>query len=219
MIDFFKQVLDFILHIDQHLIELTTQYGLYIYVILFSILFCETGLVVTAILPGDSLLFTAGALCSSGNLNFASVILFLAGGAILGNQVNFYIGRWLAPRMEKMHYKWINKEYIERTQKFYEKHGGKALVIGRFLPIIRTFVPLVAGIGKMNPGKFLYYNIIGAVCWIPPLTYIGYLFGNIPFVKNNFSIVIIIIIVVSALPLYIGLWNRKKLMKKVEEFE
>lgn len=217
--DFFKQIIDFILHIDKHLVELTTQYGIYIYFILFTILFCETGLVVTAILPGDSLLFAAGALSSSGNLNLLYVILFMIVGAILGNQCNFYIGRWLGPRLSTMNTKWINKEYIERTQRFYDKHGGKALIIGRFLPIIRTFVPLVAGIGKMNAGKFLYYNIVGALIWIIPLTSLGYWFGNIPFVKNNFSLVIIVIIIVSAMPLYIGLWNRKKLMKKVDEFQ
>ncbi|MEO6190826.1 MAG: DedA family protein [Saprospiraceae bacterium] len=217
--DFFRQIIDFVLHIDKHLIELTTEYGIYIYFILFGILFCETGLVVTAILPGDSLLFAAGALCSSGNLNIVNVLIFMIVGAILGNQLNFYIGRWLGPRLSQMKTKWINKEYIERTQRFYEKYGGIALIIGRFLPIIRTFVPLVAGIGRMHAGKFLSYNIIGAVLWIIPLTLLGYLFGNIPFVKNNFTIVILIIIVVSAMPLYIGIWNRKKLMKKVKEFE
>ncbi|MCC6816501.1 MAG: DedA family protein [Saprospiraceae bacterium] len=217
--DFFRQLVDFVLHIDKHLVELTTEYGIYIYFILFTILFCETGLVVAAILPGDSLLFAAGALSSSGNLNLYYTMLFIIVGAILGNQSNFYIGRWLGPRLSTLNTKWINKEYIERTQKFYEKHGGKALIIGRFLPIIRTFVPLVAGIGKMNAGKFLIYNIVGALVWVIPLTVLGYWFGNIPFVKNNFSIVILIIIVVSAMPLYIGLWNRKKLLSKVKDFE
>ncbi len=217
--EFIRQIIDFILHIDQHLVELTTQYGGYIYGILFIILFTETGLVVTAILPGDSLLFAAGALCSSGNLNLINTMLFMMIGAILGNQLNFYIGRWVGPRLQNLHTKWINKEYIERTQRFYDKHGGKALVIGRFLPIIRTFVPLVAGIGNMNAGRFVFYNIIGAVLWIIPLTLLGYLFGNIPFVKNNFTMVILIIIVISAMPLYIGLWNRKKLFKKVREME
>lgn len=217
--EFIRQLIDFILHIDQHLIELTTQYGGYIYGILFIILFTETGLVVTAILPGDSLLFAAGALCSSGNLNLINTMLFMITGAILGNQLNFYIGRWAGPRLQNLHTKWINKEYIERTQRFYDKHGGKALVIGRFLPIIRTFVPLVAGIGNMNAGRFVFYNIIGALLWIIPLTLLGYLFGNIPFVKNNFTMVILLIIVISAMPLYIGLWNRKKLFKKVREME
>ncbi|MEP7196995.1 MAG: DedA family protein [Saprospiraceae bacterium] len=217
--DLIRQLIDFVLHVDKHLIELTTQYGFYIYIILFAILFCETGFVVTAILPGDSLLFAAGALASSGNLKIVEVIIFMIVGAILGNQLNFYIGRWLGPRLEVRNFKWINREYINRTHKFYEKHGGKALIIGRFLPIIRTFVPLVAGIGKMNAAKFLLYNIFGAIVWIIPLTLLGYLFGNIPFVKNNFTIVILIIIIVSALPLYIGIWNRKKIMKKVNEFE
>lgn len=217
--NFFRHIVDFVLHIDIHLVELTSEYGIYIYFILFAILFCETGLVVTAILPGDSLLFAAGALCSSGNLNIINTILFMIVGAILGNQLNFYIGRWIGPRLETLESKWIKKEYIIRTQKFYDKHGGKALVLGRFLPIIRTFVPLVAGIGKMNAGRFLFYNFIGAVLWIIPLTFLGYLFGNIPFVKNNFTMVILVIIVVSAMPLYIGIWNRKKIFNKVKDFE
>ncbi len=219
MMDLIRKLIDFVLHIDKHLVELTTQYGIYIYFILFTILFCETGLVVTAILPGDSLLFAAGALSASGNLNLLYVMLFMIVGAILGNQCNFYIGRWLGPRLPNLNSKWLKKEHIERTQRFYEKHGGKALIIGRFLPIIRTFVPLVAGIGNMRAAKFLVYNIVGALVWIIPLTCLGYWFGNLEFVKKNFTIVILIIIVVSAMPLYIGIWNRKKLMKKVDEFE
>ncbi len=216
--DFIRQVIDFILHVDKHLVDLTTEYGIYIYFILFGILFCETGLVVTAILPGDSLLFAAGALCSSGNLSVVNVMLFMMVGAILGNQLNFYIGKWIGPRLERIESRWVNRENIIKAQRFYHRYGGVALIIGRFLPIIRTFVPLVAGIGNMNAAKFLMYNIAGAILWIIPLTMLGFWFGNIPFVKNNFTVVILIIIVISAMPLYIGLWNRKKLMKKVDDF-
>ncbi|MBK7810184.1 MAG: DedA family protein [Saprospiraceae bacterium] len=214
--DILRQLLDFLLHIDAHLIELTGQYGIYIYLILFLILFSETGLVVAAILPGDSLLFAAGALSSSGNLNIWIVMGCCIVGAILGNTVNFYIGRWLGPRIFDEDSRFFKKDYLIRTQKFYDKHGGKALVIGRFLPLIRTFVPLVAGVGNMTASKFSYYNIVGAFLWIIPLCSLGYLFGNIPFVKNNFSIVILIIIVISALPLLITFFNRKKLFGKVK---
>lgn len=214
--DLLRQLLDFLLHIDAHLIELTTNYGIYIYLILFFILFSETGLVVAAILPGDSLLFAAGALSSSGNLNLIVVMACCITGAILGNTVNFYIGRWLGPRVFDEDSKYFKRDYLIRTQKFYDKHGGKALIIGRFLPLIRTFVPLVAGIGNMSGSRFSYYNIIGAFLWIIPLCGIGYLFGNIPFVKNNFSLVIIIIIIVSAMPLMITIFNRKRFFKKIK---
>ncbi len=209
-----RYLLDFLLHVDTHLVELTTNYGIYIYLILFLILFSETGLVVAAILPGDSLLFAAGALSSSGNLNLFIVMACCIVGAILGNTVNFYIGRWAGHRIFEEDSRYFKKEYLVRTQKFYDKHGGKALVIGRFLPLIRTFVPLVAGIGSMHAGRFSYYNILGALLWIIPLCTIGYLFGNIPFVRNNFSIVILCIIVLSAMPLFIGILNRKALFKK-----
>ncbi|MBK9271156.1 MAG: DedA family protein [Saprospiraceae bacterium] len=214
--DILRQLLDFLLHIDAHLIELTSQYGVYIYLILFLILFSETGLVVAAILPGDSLLFAAGALSSSGNLNIWVVMGCCIVGAILGNTVNFYIGRWLGPRIFEEDSRLFKKDYLIRTQKFYDKHGGKALIIGRFLPLIRTFVPLVAGVGNMASSKFSYYNILGAFLWIPPLCGLGYLFGNIPFVKNNFSLVILLIIFISALPLFLTILNRKSFFKKIK---
>ncbi len=209
-----NQIIDFVLHVDKHLVELTSQYGTYIYIILFLILFSETGLVVMAVLPGDSLLFAAGALASSGNLNVFTIMFVCIIGAFLGNTLNFYIGKWLGPKVFERNNPYLKKEYLIRTQNFYEKHGGKALIIGRFLPLIRTFVPLVAGIGNMNFFKFTIYNIIGAILWIIPLTLIGYLFGNLPFVKNNFTIVILCIIVISAMPLFIGILNRKRLIKK-----
>ena len=214
-----KQILDFLLHVDVHLVELTTQYGIYIYMILFLILFSETGLDVAAILPGDSLLFAAGAMASSGNLDLLTVMFVCILGAILGNTVNFFIGKWLGPKVFEQDSKYFRKDYLIKTQKFYEKHGGKALIIGRFLPLIRTFVPLVVGIGKMNAGRFTYYNVLGAVLWIIPLTSIGYWFGNIPFVKNNFSLVIIFIIIVSAMPLFITIINRKRIFSKTKIFD
>ncbi len=200
--------IDFILHLDRHLSELVLQYHFWIYLILFLIIFCETGLVVTPILPGDSLLFAAGALAAidaSGTLNAVWLWLLLMIAAILGNEVNFRIGRAVGPRAFSGNFRWLKREYLLRTQSFYDKHGGKTIVLSRFIPIIRTFAPFVAGVGMMQRRKFAAYNLLGAFAWLTIFIWGGYLFGNVPLIKENFGIVTIVIIVVSLLPVAWGL--------------
>ena len=204
MVEIIQQLAEFILHIDDHLVELTQQYGIYIYIILFLILFAETGLVITPFLPGDSLLFAAGALCASGNMNVVLLISICVAAAILGNITNFYIGKFVGPKLLQQKSKWIKEDYLIKTQKFYDKHGGKALILGRYLPFVRTFVPFVAGIGLMNESKFNLYNIVGALAWIVPIVLVGYWFGNIPFVKENFSLIVLCILIISLIPLIAG---------------
>ncbi|MDK4576607.1 DedA family protein [Kingella kingae] len=197
-------IIDFILHIDQHLVALTAQYGAWLYAILFWIVFCETGLVVTPFLPGDSLLFAAGAVAaaSQGNLNVHAVVGVLLIAAILGDTVNFAIGKYFGAKLfANPNSKIFKQEYLHKTHAFYEKYGGKTIILARFVPIVRTFAPFVAGMGDMNYSKFIRYNIIGALAWVLSLTYLGYLFGNLPMVKDNFGKVVIGIIVVSVLPM------------------
>ncbi len=205
--DWINQLLDFILHIDNHLVELVQQYGIYIYIILFIILFCETGLVIAPFLPGDSLLFAAGALAASGNMNILLLGLTCIVAAFLGNQVNFIVGKFFGPKIFETERKYLKKDHLNKTQEFYEKHGGKALIIGRYLPFIRTFVPFVAGVGQMNSYRFTYFNIVGALLWIVPILGIGYLFGNIQYVKDNFSMIILAILIISVLPMIIGVFS------------
>lgn len=198
------QLIDFILHIDQHLAALSAQYGLWIYAILFLIVFCETGLVVTPFLPGDSMLFAAGAVAaaSQGSLNVHLLVAVLLVAAVVGDAVNFAIGKYFGEKLfANPDSKVFKQEYLAKTHAFYEKYGGKTIILARFVPIVRTFAPFVAGMGKMHYGQFLHYNIVGAVAWVFSLTYLGYWFGNIPLVKNNFGIVIIGIIVISVLPM------------------
>lgn len=178
------------------------EYGAWIYAILFAVIFCETGLVVTPFLPGDSLLFVAGAVAAAGELNVHLLFALLAGAAFLGNAVNYSIGRWLAPRLfRNARSRWLNPQHLERAHAFYERHGGKAVVISRFLPIIRTYVPFVAGMARMHPREFLAYNAGGAVLWAGGLLYAGYFFGNIPWIRGNLTAIIVGIVVVSLLPL------------------
>lgn len=205
--DWINQLLDFILHIDNHLVELVQQYGIYIYIILFIILFCETGLVIAPFLPGDSLLFAAGALAASGNMNILLLGLTCVVAAFLGNQVNFIVGKFFGPKIFETERKYLKKDHLNKTQEFYEKHGGKALIIGRYLPFIRTFVPFVAGVGQMNSYRFTYFNIVGALLWIVPILGIGYLFGNIQYVKDNFSMIILAILIISVLPMIFGVFS------------
>jgi membrane-associated protein len=206
--DFIHWFIDFVLHLDRHLSELVAQYHYWIYGILFLIIFCETGLVVTPFLPGDSLLFAVGALAaidSTGTLNAVGLWLLLMVAAILGNEVNFRIGRAIGPRAFSGTLPWLKKDYLLRTQAFYEKHGGKTIVLSRFIPIIRTFAPFVAGVGMMQRRRFAAYNFGGAFAWMTLFIWGGYLFGNIPLIKNNFGIVTILIILVSVLPVVWGL--------------
>jgi membrane-associated protein len=200
--------IDFILHLDRHLSEMAVQYHFWIYLILFLIIFCETGLVVTPFLPGDSLLFAAGALAAidaSGTLNAVWLWLLLMAAAILGNEVNFRVGRAIGPRAFSGGIPWLKQEYLLRTHAFYEKHGGKTIVLSRFIPIIRTFAPFVAGVGTMRRRRFAAYNFVGGFAWVSCFIWGGYLFGNVPYIKNNFGIVTIVIIVVSLLPVAWGL--------------
>lgn len=188
------------LHLDVHLQSILLQYGAWTYLILFIIVFCETGLVVTPFLPGDSLLFAAGAFAATGalDLGYVSLLLFIA--AVLGDAVNYSIGKYLGPKVLTQESRFLKKEYLERTHRFYEKYGGKTIVIARFVPIVRTFAPFLAGVGSMTYRRFAMFNVTGAVLWIGVCVGAGYAFGNLPFVKNNFTLVILGIIFVSILP-------------------
>ena len=207
--------IDFILHLDHHLTELVAAYHVWVYVILFLIIFCETGLVVTPFLPGDSLLFALGALAAvdqTGTLNVALLWLMLMFAAIAGNETNFRIGRAIGPRAFSGQFRWLKKEYMDRTQAFYEKHGGKTIVLSRFIPIIRTFAPFVAGVGDMKRTRFAAYNFAGGFLWVTSFIWGGYLFGNVPVIKNNFGVVTILIIVISLLPVVWELVKPKKVV-------
>ena len=203
-------VIDFILHIDQHLTALSAQYGMWIYAILFLIIFCETGLVATPFLPGDSLLFAAGGIAAVGGMNIHIMVLILLVAAILGDAVNFMIGKYFGAKLfSNPDSKIFRRAYLEKTHAFYEKHGGKTIIIARFVPIVRTFAPFVAGMGDMHYGRFIRYNIIGALAWVLLFSYLGYFFANIPLVKNNLGLVLGAIIVISILPAIIEIVRAK----------
>ena len=207
-------LIDFILHIDQHLIELTQTYGLWIYAILFLIVFCETGLVVTPFLPGDSLLFAAGAVAALGGMNVHMAAALLLAAAVIGDAANFAVGKYFGEKLfAKPDSRVFKREYLDKTHAFYEKYGGKTIILARFVPIVRTFAPFVAGMGNMHYGRFIRYNIIGALMWVGLLTYAGYFFGELPVVKNNFGLVVIGIIAVSVLPMAVEIakakWGKK----------
>lgn len=196
---------DIVLHLDRHLQWLVSNYGVWIYLILFLIIFCETGLVVTPFLPGDSLLFVAGTLAATGDIYVHGLFALLAAASFAGDNSNYWIGRLLGPRVFRREKSWaFNPAYLEVTQRFYERHGGKTIVIARFAPIVRTFAPFVAGIGRMRYERFLLYSFAGSVLWIGSLTYAGYFFGNIPVVRQNLSLVIVGIIIVSIMPGIVG---------------
>ncbi|OGM29053.1 hypothetical protein A2962_04320 [Candidatus Woesebacteria bacterium RIFCSPLOWO2_01_FULL_39_61] len=213
---FIISVIDFILHIDAHLAEIITQYGIVTYAILFGIIFIETGLVVTPFLPGDSLLFAAGAFAALGSLNIFVIILLLCIAAIAGDTANYWIGHFFGRKLIANPKIPIKDEYIKETEAFFEKHGGKTIILARFVPIVRTFAPFVAGIGKMHYGNFISFNIIGGIAWVLIFTLTGFFFGNIPAIKHNFSIVIIIIILISVLPMVYHFFQKrfKKSSKK-----
>jgi membrane-associated protein len=199
--EFLQSVLDFVLHIDRHLIELAAAYGAWIYAILFVIVFCETGLVVTPFLPGDSLLFAVGSLAAIGAMDLLTSIILLITAAFVGDTVNYWAGWYIGPRVFHQERSWLlNKEYLERTHRFYEKHGGKTIVIARFLPIIRTFAPFVAGIGQMSYRRFMVYNLGGGVLWVLLFVLGGYYFGTLPIVQRNFSLVIIALVLIPGIP-------------------
>lgn len=207
-----QQALDFLLHIDKHLLEVVSTYGTWTYAILFAIVFFETGLVVTPFLPGDSLLFAAGALAGAGALDVSMIILLLSAAAIIGDTVNYSIGRAFGVRAFTEGNRFFKQEYLLRTQRFYEKHGGKTIVLARFVPIVRTFAPFVAGVGRMRYARFWAYNAAGGVFWVASLTLLGYFFGSIPVVKENFTIAILAIVFLSIVPVFVELikarWGR-----------
>jgi membrane-associated protein len=196
-----KGLIDIFLHIDTHLSELIKNYGLWTYLIMFVIIFLETGLVVTPFLPGDSLLFAAGTFAALGALDMMWLFVILSLAAVAGDTVNYWIGAYVGPKVfHKEKVRFLNREYLDRTHQFYEKYGGKTIIIARFVPIIRTFAPFVAGIGSMTYWRFISYNVIGGVAWIILCTLAGYFFGNLPIVRENFSLVILAIIIISILP-------------------
>jgi membrane-associated protein len=212
MIELLQMFLDFFLNLDTHLVELLQRYGVWIYAILFLIVFSETGLVVTPWLPGDSLLFAVGALIAidtSGTLQLPVVIGLLITAAILGNTCNYAIGKHIGPPAFSGRYRLLRVEHLERTESFFSKHGGKTIVLSRFLPILRTFAPFVAGVGRMQYGRFQLFNVLGAISWVLTFVIGGYLFGNIPIIRDNFGIVTLVVIVGSLLPmLWIALRGR-----------
>jgi membrane-associated protein len=203
------QLFEFILHIDRHLGEIIVHYGTWTYLILFTIIFIETGLVVMPFLPGDSLLFAAGAFAATSALNVWVVFLLLAFAAILGDTVNYWIGHRIGPRVFREDVRFLKREYLERTQRFYEKHGGKTIFLARFIPIIRTFAPFVAGVGTMRYGRFIVYNVFGGLVWTSLFTFAGFFFGNIPVVRDNFGLVVVAIIVISVLPVVYELMQQR----------
>jgi membrane-associated protein len=200
-VEFIAVFIDVVLHLDKHLQLLILNYGVWIYAILFLIIFCETGLVVTPFLPGDSLLFVAGALAATGSMHVHTLFILLVAASFLGDNTNYWIGRFFGPRVfSREGSRLLNPKHLERTQAFYDRHGGKTIIIARFVPIVRTFAPFVAGIGRMVVPRFMMFAIVGALVWIGSLVYAGYFFGNIPWVKNNLSLVIVGIVVLSILP-------------------
>jgi membrane-associated protein len=195
------QLVDLFLHLDRHLGGLINTYSSWIYGLLLVVIFCETGLVVTPFLPGDSLLFAAGAFAAKGSLSLSLLFVVLAIAAVAGDTANYWIGRKIGPKVfSRDDVRFLNKKHLDRTHAFYEKHGGKTIIIARFIPIIRTFAPFVAGIGQMSYARFIAYNVVGGLAWVSLCLFGGYFFGNLPFVQKNFSVVIIAIIVISVMP-------------------
>ena len=218
--DVILQIVDFILHVDVYLNDIIARYGAWTLALLFFVIFMETGVVVTPFLPGDSLIFAAATFAARGSLNPWVMFVLLSIAAVSGDTVNYWIGHRVGAKAYTGEVKWIKKEYMERTHVFFEKHGGKTIFLARFVPIIRTFVPFVAGVSQMTYGFFIRWNIIGGVVWVAIFTLLGYFFGNIPFVQQNFELVIIAIIVLSLIPVVVeGLKARKDLRKSKMETE
>lgn len=209
-------LIDFIIHIDEHLAVIISDYGTWTYAILFLIVFAETGFVVTPFLPGDSLIFAAAAFAARGVLNPFVIFLVIASAGIIGDGVNYAIGHFIGPRVFTEDVRFLKREYLDRAHEFFDKHGGKAIFLARFVPIIRTFVPFVAGAGAMHYGKFVVYNVLGAITWVGVFDILGYFFGNIPAVEKNFSLVIIGIIVVSVIPAVVEYFKARSDIKKNE---
>ena len=213
--DFILSAIDFFLHLDVYLSEIIAAYGLWTYLILFAIIFAETGFVVTPFLPGDSLIFAAATFAGLGLLNPVLLFILLTFAAILGDSVNYAIGHAIGPRVFREDVRFLKREYLDRTHAFFEKYGGKTIILARFMPIIRTFAPFVAGVGAMTYGKFLLYNVIGGLLWVGLFTILGYFFGNIPAVQENFTFVILGIIFISILPPIIEFFRERSKAKRL----
>jgi membrane-associated protein len=210
-------LIDLFLHLDKHLSQVIQDYGPLTYLLLFLIIFMETGLVVTPFLPGDSLLFAAGTFASpalGSSLNIWWLYLLLFGAAVIGDTVNYWIGHYLGERAFSQEHRFLKREYLERTHAFYERHGGKTIILARFVPIIRTFAPFVAGVGEMSYLRFISYNIVGGFLWVTLFTWGGYFFGNLPLVKNNFSLVVISIVLISVMPAVIEVLKERSRASK-----
>ncbi|HEX7182079.1 MAG TPA: DedA family protein [Thermoanaerobaculia bacterium] len=218
--DALKELIDLFLHLDRHLKPILETYGAWTYLLLFTIIFCETGLVVTPFLPGDSLLFAAGAFAAAGSLSIVWLIVLLIIAAILGDTVNYWVGHSLGPRLLAFRIgkrRLIKSEHLAYTHEFFEKYGGKTIIIARFVPIVRTLAPFVAGLGQMSYGRFMSFNVIGGVAWVLICTVAGYLFGNLPFVQDNFSLVVLAIIVLSLVPAIWEVWRARTLRRRHPE--
>lgn len=204
-------LIDLFLHLDEHMANIINQYGAWTYAILFMVVFMETGFVITPFLPGDSLLFAAGTFAALGSMNVWLLVVLLIIAAIAGDTVNYWIGHYLGDRAYNI--KWIKREYLDRTHAFFEKHGGKTIFLARFVPIVRTFAPFVAGMGHMSYGYFFSYNVFGGIVWVLSFTFLGYFFGNIPFVKQNFELVILAILIISVVPIA---WEALKARREMQ---
>lgn len=199
-VELITQFIDILLHLDQHLVWLLENYGNWFYLVLFLIIFCETGLVVTPFLPGDSLLFVAGALAAANGIDVVTLVVVLMAAAFLGDNTNYWIGRFLGPRVFRGGARWLNRAHLEKTEAFYRRHGGKTILLARFFPILRTFAPFVAGIGRMSYGRFVAFSAAGAILWINSLVWAGFFFGNVPVIKDHLTLVILGIVAVSLMP-------------------
>jgi membrane-associated protein len=209
-VEWISYLFDLFLHLDRHLGDVIRDYGTWTYLILLLIIFCETGLVVTPFLPGDSLLFAAGSFAAIGALDPHLLFLLLSAAAILGDTVNYWIGAAIGPKAFSGEIRFLKKEYLDRTHRFYEKYGGKTIILARFVPIVRTFAPFVAGVGAMSYGRFILYNVVGGIAWVALFVYGGYFFGTREFVKNNFSLVILVIIAISVMPMVVELVRSRR---------
>ncbi len=214
-----KFLIDFVLHMDEYLSVIIGNYGAWTYGILFFIIFLETGFVVTPFLPGDSLLFAAGSFAALGSLNPVYLFILLSIAAVIGDTVNYSIGAYIGPRAFSGEIKYLKKEHLDRTSEFYDKHGGKTIILARFIPIIRTFAPFVAGIGSMTYSHFILYNVIGGISWVAIFIFGGFYFGNLPFVRDNFEIVILTIIFISFIPPVLEFFKARKEMKESKKME
>jgi len=211
----FVQLLDMLVHVDRAMGTLIAQYGMYVYALLFAIVFCETGLVVLFFFPGDTLLFIGGAFCATGQMNLGLLMFLLSAAAILGNTTNYWIGEAIGQRVFTHDYRWINKEALNRTHEFFEKHGGKTIILARFVPVVRTFAPFVAGVSDMTHGRFQLFNIAGAVAWVVSLCVAGFIFGNTPWVRDHLSAIVLFGVGVAVVPMALGaVWNLARRMLK-----